>query len=131
MLNAHDLYTLTPPDASEVLRERGDPSVSIYVRAGDGARARLRTLLSRASELLELRCSRAEIEALLQPIGELARYDWPSGRAVAFLRSRSAHLAFVLPHDVDDLVAVGTAFHTEPLVGREGPAVAWHVARES
>jgi hypothetical protein len=96
--------------------------VSIYMNVdprragGPGDRARLRSLLRRASELLSGAHDRAEIDALLAPVAERARGAWPRAAAVAFLRSRHVDAAFALPAGVPELAVVAPTFHVKPLL---------------
>lgn len=116
------MKTVTISGVREILGARGNPAVSIYMSVdqrrpgGPGDRARLHDLISRASELLSGAHDRDEIDALLVPIAERARGEWPEAAALAFLRSRRVDAAFALPIEAPDLAVVGPTFHVKPLL---------------
>jgi hypothetical protein len=113
---------VTISDVREILGERADPAVSIYMSTdarspgGRGDRVRLRELLRRASELLGTGLDGAAIDRLLLPVAERARGEWPRSRGVAFLRSQRVDAAFALPVGVPDLAIVAPTFHVKPLL---------------
>lgn len=110
---------LTIPQVKELVAARAVPSVSIYASgeaAGGSARARLRALFRRASDMLAPSLARAEVDALLTPLAERAREAWPRARSVALLGSPGVAAAFALPTDVPEVAVVASTFHTKPLV---------------
>lgn len=116
------MKAVTISKVKELLGARADPAVSIYMSidprwsGGAADRARLRNLLRRASEFLSGAHERDDIDALLVPIAERARGEWPRAAAVGFLRSRQVNAAFALPARVPELAVVAPTFHVKPLL---------------
>ncbi len=120
----------------ELFTERAGPCISIYMpteRQFSGNQkdaSKYRQLVERAAQSLQLEYPSTEMDALLEPLRELAgneRFWEHTLDGLAVLRAPDYYKVYKLQRAVPDLSIVADSFHTKPLLRIAQSADRFHV----